>query len=218
MMLRKEIIASLLSLNLLIYAKGQTIKHSGGKPVVAAAKMNILYTLTKNPVNIAVPDFPCNKLLVSSSNGLLTGKDCEYSIVPEHVGETVITVMAVQENDTIILGEEKFRVKRPDLPKAYFCNSKTKVKKEIAIECAYLVLHLDGFDFDPPFRIINFDLIINGGSQMSATGNELTAEMKNALKKTEAGDILEFKNIKALALEAAPNTIVAIEDFKISIE
>ena len=197
----------------------QADERLGDKPVISATKMNILYKGVDNPVSIAAPNYSCTDLHVVANNGTLKGRDCQYSINPDKLGLAYITVKTINGRDTTILGKSEFRVKRVPSPIAALCSKWGKeIEKEQVLNCSGLRLLFEGFDYDPPHKVTQYDLVIIQGDcitkRLTSIQAKLTGEMNDALKGIEPGDIIVFENIKAIN----PNETITLIDLATSQE
>lgn len=87
------------------------------QPPVAIAldKMNVFYIGVDNPITLAVPNIPSDKLLVTINNGLIKGSNGKYIVRVTTLGETTITVATIKDDRKVLLSTQTFRVKRiPD--------------------------------------------------------------------------------------------------------
>ena len=192
--------------------------------MISVFSENYIYKHFRNEIHVAVPNHSCQELILSTDNGILEGNNCEYKIIPMNIGTCTVTVKTLKHGAKIKLGEVKFRVRYLDHPYADLCGHRSQVKKDELLTCSQLFLTLysngSALDYKPPYKIFEFDLLINHGLRFSSKDNQLTQEMKDALTNIMSGDILEFENIKAYWLESAPtpNEVVDIDEFKITIE
>ena len=62
--------------------------------VVAADKMNVLYAGIDNPVSIAVPGIPSDKIKVAITDGTITGSNGKYIVKPGRGTAATIEVTA----------------------------------------------------------------------------------------------------------------------------
>jgi hypothetical protein len=82
---------------------------------IALDKMNVFYIGIDNPITIAVPNIPSDKLLVTINNGLIKGSNGKYIVRVATLGEATITVATIKDDRKVLLSTQTFRVKRiPD--------------------------------------------------------------------------------------------------------
>jgi hypothetical protein len=186
-----------------INSSAQKIKKSSNKAVVSATKMNILYKGIDNPISIAVTNHPCSDIFVNVSNGIITGKGCDFSINPNKIGQLYITVMIIKGKDTITMEKKEFRVLSIPSPIATICSRFGKeIEKKYLLNCKGLNLIYENFDFICTDKIIqfNFNLYHNNclKDKLKSNSSIFSNEILNVLKNVEEGDIVEFENIKII--------------------
>ncbi len=75
-------------------------------------KENILYINEDNPLTIVAEGFSCKQLVVTSSNGTITGSNGHYIARPDHAEPYMrITVKAKTAKGIITVSEHPFRPK-----------------------------------------------------------------------------------------------------------
>ena len=192
------------------------------KPVVSADMMNVLYQGVKNPLSIAVPNIPCESLIVTASNNTVFGNNCDYWITPKSKGQTKIIVSSINKNDTLIHGEYLFRVKSIPKPTPSICGT-NNIDNIITLgklnSCQGLILRYENFDFDLRVVAKSFELVIYQKdckiTKLKSFGPRFTQEMKTKFKTLESGDSFVFKNILALAPDG---NIIEVVDLRIKIK
>ena len=170
--------------------------------VISADKMNILFKDMDNPISIAIPNYQCNDLHISVSNGIIKGKGCKYSIHPQKIGTELITISSIKNNDTILLGQAEFRVKSIPLPKASLCNHLQEMSCIELKNCKGIHLFYPLLDYIPPYKITQFNLAIMRKnciiSRLESTQGQFNPTILNALQSVQSGDILYFEHIKII--------------------
>jgi len=185
----------------------QTYQVAKPSAVVSPDKMLVLYIGLPNPVSVSAPGIPKEKLRVSINSGTLSGSNGHYTAQVTTPGTAVVTVSGTMGEGagakTLTLGSTEFRVKRIPDPKAQFAGkgggttSTANIKGQDAIYAK-----LDNFEFDAKFNVTRFTLIVNKPRQdaisINGTGNELTAQMRQALNTIGPGTNVIFNNIIAV--------------------
>lgn len=88
------------------------VKEAEGQPVaIAVDKMNVLYIGVDNPITVAVPGIPSDKLLIQSDQGTINGSNGKYVIHVTTPGEAIIRVLTVRDGRRVLLSSQVFRVK-----------------------------------------------------------------------------------------------------------
>jgi hypothetical protein len=172
--------------------------------VVAASKMNILYSGVENPLEIVVPGVLCENVRISVSQGVLSGSSCSYTVRPEQ-GNKLLTVEAhwheASEERTAI---RHFRVKEIPLPEPCFagqCGLADSVALDQVRNAQGLIARLVDFDVDLHIRVEHYRLTLlrNCITIFDGTSAEARATMlmKQALSETRSGDTLQITDIRA---------------------
>ena len=177
-----------------------------------------------NYIKISVPNYADSDFQVNATNSIIIKKDSSYIIRPLKCGRVNIKVFSVKEKDTICFRNYTCWAHLPSIPNAYFLGigpySHCSLKKETAANGVILFLNLDGFDYDFPYDITQFDFVIKHDMcetiRITANHNAITEEMKDAILKANTGDILLFDNIRARYRNI--DTIVNIYDLQITLK
>jgi gliding motility-associated protein GldM len=197
----------------------QTYQVAKPSAVVSPDKMLVLYIGLPNPVSISAPGIPKEKLKVNISSGSLTGSDGHYAAMVTNPGTATVTVSGTigegANAKLMTLGSTEFRVKRIPDPKAQFAGkgggstSTANIKGQDA-----LFAKLENFEFDAKFNVTRFTLIVNKPRQdaitINGTGNELTAQMHQALNTITPGTNIIFTNIIAVGPDGTQRGLESI--------
>jgi TonB-dependent SusC/RagA subfamily outer membrane receptor len=197
------------------------------QPQVALAldKMNVFYIGVDNPVTIAVPGVPSDRLLVNMNNGLISGSNGKYIVRVTTLGEATIKVSTIKNDQRVALSTQSFRVKRiPDpvdgklpidmdvnysiVPKFYFGDVKGvrseveffKRQKEIRISEGYKLVNAQVY-----FSGAGFANVITA----TLSGSGLNC-IQGLLDKCEGGTVVSFDNIKVRNNEGTEKIINGI--------
>lgn len=188
----------------------QTYQVAKPSAVVSPDKMNVLYIGVPNPVSVSAPGIAKEKLRVSMSGGSISGSAGHYTAQVTSTGTATITVSGeLAPGKTGVLGSSLFRVKRIPDPKPVFAGKSGGSTSAANIRAQDRVFaKLDNFDFDAKFSVTRFTLIVIKARQdpiiKSATGNELTADMKAAMASVAPGSTVVFKDIMAVGPDGSP--------------
>lgn len=68
---------------------------------VSATKTNVLFRGFDNPLNIVVENYPCNKIVVQTSKGILSGSGCQFTYRVEDTVSTTIIKVGIRETTGI---------------------------------------------------------------------------------------------------------------------
>ncbi len=182
----------------------QTYMVASPSAVVSPTKMNVLYIGLPNPVKISAPGVAAKDLKVSMSGGSISGSGEDWTATVSTIGSATISVSGeLTKGKVSFLGSSPFRVKRIPDPKAQFAGKSSGNTSAANIRAQDRIFaRLDNFEFDAKFNVTRFTLMIAKPRQdvyiKSATGNELTAEMRNAMNTVTPGTTVVFKDIIAV--------------------
>lgn len=88
------------------------------KVVVSTVNSTIAYAGLSAPLNIVVEGYKCSDIYVSTDNGKIDGKGCDYNLYPTKIGQAKITVKVKKDGRLKRIGETIFRVK--EIPEPHF--------------------------------------------------------------------------------------------------
>ncbi|MFB9842331.1 type IX secretion system motor protein PorM/GldM [Mucilaginibacter ginsenosidivorans] len=183
----------------------QTYMVAKPSAVVSPDKMNVLYIGVPNPISVSAPGIAKEKLHVSISAGSLSGSAGHYIATVNSVSDNdVVTVSGeIAPGKTTVLGATKFRVKRIPDPKPQFAGKSGGNTSAANIKAQDRVFaKLDNFDFDAKFNVTRFTILVIKPRQdpiiYSATGSELTSQMRAAINTIGPGSTIVFKDIVAV--------------------
>ncbi|MBN2807336.1 MAG: gliding motility protein GldM [Prolixibacteraceae bacterium] len=173
---------------------------------ISPTKMNVLYKDLKNPIDIAVPGIPSDKLRPVVTNGTIYKEGDLWIIEPsdlDNLGErTKVIVNAELNGSQRPMGEMVFRVKRVPDPKATVAKMSSGAIPREQLRLQQIVsATLEDFDFDLSFEVTKFDMSVptSGGLTTTLHSNSFrfTDEQKRLLNGLGAGDKVSFENIFA---------------------
>jgi len=173
---------------------------------ISPTKMNVLYKDLKNPIDIAVPGVPSDKLRPSCTNGRMYKEGDVWIIEPsvlDYKGEkTKVIVNADLDGTQRSMGEMVFRVKKVPDPVAMVAQmSSGNIARERLRLQQIVSATLVDFDFDLSFEVTSFDMSVptSGGLTTTLHSNSFrfTDEQKRLINGLGAGDKVSFENINA---------------------
>jgi hypothetical protein len=188
-----SLIFSLLMTSFLINAQ-----ENGNYAVVAAVNMNVLYRGMSNPIEIAVPGVPSEKVTAVITNGTISKTTSGFSVSPGEQVESLITVFV----DNKKVSEKTFRVKNVPNPVAVFAGkNEGSIAKEVALNTDIIEVELKDFLWNLKFEIESFTFFCSQDNMdrlESSKGNTLTDKMKSLISGIKPGKVIVFKDIKAI--------------------
>lgn len=181
----------------------QLFAQTDAVAVVSADKMNVFYIGLDNPISIAVPGVPSDKLRVTIKNGSLTGSNGKYTVKVDNPAEVIIHVAAeIKPGVEKDFGESIFRVKRVPDPVACigkYCSTEFTISKEELLQTPGLTIMLN-LPFELKFEIVSFTLTYYSDKNLyseSTTGNKFSAKMIEAIKGMKSSGKFWIEDIKA---------------------
>jgi gliding motility-associated protein GldM len=197
----------------------QTYQVARPSAVVSPTKMNVFYIGVPNPVAISAPGIPKENLRVSMSGGHISGSGDSYTVEVSTLGTATVSVSGeLTKGKTSLLGTSTFRVKRIPDPKPQFAGKSGGSTAAANIRAQDRIFaKLDNFDFDAKFNVTRFTMQVAKPRQdvitLSATGNELSAQMKALINTVTPGTFVVFKDIIAVGPD---NTQRGLDDIVLS--
>jgi gliding motility-associated protein GldM len=167
--------------------------------VVAASKMNVLYSGISNPIEIAVPGVSSDKVTATITNGTIKKVANGWDVIPGGQAESTITVFV----DNKKVSEKEFRVKSIPNPVAVFAGrSNGAISKDVALKTEVIEAELPDFVFDIKYEIVSFVFLVtkdNMDYEEISKSNKLTDKMKTLITGLVSVKSIFFKDIKARA-------------------
>lgn len=170
---------------------------------VSADKMNVLYVGILNPITPMVENIACKDLIVETNNGTLEkgSEPCQYTVMPDKPGLTNISIFLKTANGKKLVGIKEFRTKRVSQPTPYVgARNRGKIKGTLLKAQLGVVLHIDGFDFDAPFKVNSFNIIIERNQSVifenQCLGARFDAQTLQAIENIKPGDLFTCTSIR----------------------
>ncbi|MCQ2348411.1 MAG: gliding motility protein GldM [Paludibacteraceae bacterium] len=182
---------------------------------ISNVDMNTIYTGYENKFNISVPGMGGDKIKVSATGASVTSKGGLYIIKPSEGAKTVkISVHAEVDGRTVLMGSNDYKVKPLPKPSAFLISGAETYDGTAKIGLKALKsgdAHLEASYgpegvLDLPFTIVSFE-IYAGGRYLKTSGNKFSAEMKTAIGKLRANDVLSIMTIKYKEPSGKENTL-----------
>lgn len=170
---------------------------------ICNTRENTLYFGIDNPILAVVEGMKCDSIIVTTDNGVINGDTCYYSIQPSHIGKATIYTKMLEGNDTIILGQKIFRVKKIPAPTARISGMTSGViSKNLLAAQLGIKASLDNFDFDLHFIIASYSVVIMHGQDTiyikQVIGQKFTNEMISKFQNLKKEDGVIFTDIKTI--------------------
>ncbi len=183
-----------------------------GEPsaTISNEDLNVVYRGIDNKFSISVPGVAAENVSVKIAGGEATKTGLgKYIIRPTRDGEITISVYGKIEGKELLMGVSNYRVKYLPDPKSFFEYADAggvtrqifegQVTKKILRSGDVSIVASYGQDelIKANFNVQSFTMqtvygVING------SGNKLNSRMLSDIERLEGGDIITFKNIKAI--------------------
>jgi len=164
---------------------------------ISADKMNVVYRGVTNPMTISFAGVSDNNVSASApglSKGSGVGK---YVMNPGTGREVTINVTGTLPDGSKVSDAAKFRIKDIPKPSGRFNGQESASLPKNNIEIGKVEAVLDDFDFDLKIDVVSFSLKVPGQPTMNCSGNRLSSQAKEAVRRARRGDAITIFNIKA---------------------
>jgi len=192
-------------------------RYTVGAPSASMSNvdMNTIYRGYDNKFNISVPGMGGDKLKVTASGASVSQKGGLYIIKPTDDAKTVkISVYAEVDGRSMLMGANEYKVKPLPKPSAFLIAGADTYDGTAKIGLKALKggdTHLEASYgpegvLDLPFTIVSFE-IYAGGRYLKTDGNKFSTDMKAAIGKLRANDVLSIMTIKYREPSGKVNTL-----------
>jgi hypothetical protein len=177
--------------------------------VIEVSKMNVVAIGLDNPIEIAVPNFPSEKLEVSISGGTIQKEgEGKYNVRVAQIGQGQV-IITVKAGDKIT--EKRFRIKAIPDPTPYVGNLKANGKIALGdLQAASgVAAPILNYDIDARCIVETYSVAIvrkNGESfSLDVKGYQFPTELNKQFDSLKSGDKVHFTNIRS----RCPHDVVA---------
>lgn len=198
-------------------------EYTVGKPTASISNedLNVVYRGIDNRFSISVPGIPAENIRVNVEGGKATKSDNgNYLIRANRDGEITIVVSALVEGKEQVMSKGVFRVKYLPDPKAYLqvtdAGGVPRLLQEGRVtrkqlETAKLIASYGEDELvKANFNITSFTQLTIMGV-VTSNSSQLNAAQRDDLKRLEGGDIITFKNIKAVGPDGKARSLGVIQ-------
>jgi gliding motility-associated protein GldM len=172
--------------------------------VVSPTKMNVFYRGVVNPVEISIPGFSADRLIVDiDGGGSIRRVGDIFEVQPGRGNTCNITVMLNIDGQRRPMGSRPFRVREVPTPIAAVQGITSRIvdKNELAASLAIEARMPEGFDFELSFRITSFKVMAQiGGYTSEAISNNhiITQEQQRIFDRLTRGQSVNIIDVKAV--------------------
>lgn len=190
--------------------------------VVSPKMMNVVYAGIDNPIDISVPGFSTQQIIVTANNGNIQKKGNEWVINPKLTPDELILNISVKTDDgkSVSFGSKKLKVRQlPDpLPYIYAGGNKLKngkISKKNILDSNGIKSSIDdgilNIDFEvQSFSIISFDSMGNTILEKS-NGSGFSSRQISLIKNLQRNSRVYITNIIAKGPDGAVRNISPME-------
>lgn len=196
------------------------LAQTGKQVLVSADSMNILYEGIDNPLSIVVQGIANDKLIVTMTNGTITGSNGKYFAKPIERFVAIIEVSAeIKPGKLKKIGSYAFRIKGIPLPVAQIGDVRYKLSysKLELLKDPWLKARVSD-PWDPPFNlkfvVLSFTFIYHENDdikQLNVMGNKFTPEIIKIINNLKVGSRISFENIKVMGPDGNVRAIAPFE-------
>lgn len=167
------------------------------KSVIALDKMNVVYRGVPNPISIAVNNA---KSYVISGKGVSKKEDGSYVLYPGSGNETKIFVEIENFDGSKVIEEHVFRVLNIPMHQTTINSDYSTFKSSLEFKIEELVDAEIGVKFIDCFfitcEVTQFNLKVGSYPTIVVSGNKITPEALELIKKARKKDIILINEIK----------------------
>ncbi len=183
--------------------------------VIAPTKMNVFYIGVDNPVDVSVPGVPGDKVFPTINNGVMVHDSKSSWIVrPRSEGKATVSVQAEFDKKRKDMGSMVFRVKGIPDPVAKVAGKKSgNIDRNTLAAQSIVVAELENFDFDAPFRVIEFTVsaTIRGFvREETVKSNKINDAQRDIIASSGKGQKIYFQDIKAVGPDGKPRELPTV--------
>jgi hypothetical protein len=173
---------------------------------VELEKMNVLYVGVENPIRIAIENYPCDKIVVKTTKGIIktTSDHCHYYYKTDSCWtfNEQIFVGINEGNITKWLDTLDYRIKKTPTPRILIAGHYRGLIEKKDFINSVILAHLEGFDFNGYAKVIKYsyeiwrqDSIIKKETDLQ--GNKFSTSLNSEIAKAKQGDRYIFFDVFA---------------------
>jgi hypothetical protein len=160
---------------------------------VQLTKTSFLYRNADNPATVTIPGTAQKDIKITISDGTIVSGSNGYTFKPSKVGTAVVSVFVKDK----LMKKVEFKV--IDLVAKVNGHKSGDIDKSLLLTNAKLTAEVEGAELPIKFKVVSFGVsaMINGDQvSVNATGELLTNEQINLIKKLGPGDVMLISPIK----------------------
>jgi len=168
---------------------------------VSATNMNVMYKGLANPIEVSVPGYAPNNVIVNCAGGSISGSNGKYNVTPGGGKELNISVSAKgTDGKTTSMGSYKFRVKEVPTPTIFWGGVQNGGKiSGSAASGAALIPQILNFEFQAYATISSFTVAFKKGSNFveePVNGNQIPDKLRGTIQSLPKGTKVYFDQVK----------------------
>jgi hypothetical protein len=189
---------------------------------VSADKMNVLYVGVPNPITVVAEGLQCKNTTIAIEGAQVTpgGEPCRFSVIVKKPGKVIAKVFEISKGGNKIIGEIVFRVKSIPAPQTYIrWVHNGEINKSDLVKQQGIILHVDGFDWDYPYHVTSYTILIVREKNMiyykDCLGPRFDNELISQFQSLKSGDKIIAYNIESSGPE---NKLEKLEPIQLTIK
>lgn len=166
--------------------------------VISPSKLNVLYRMVDNPLEISVPGVDPSKIRVSGSGISKVGSGYMANVTGVSGKEMTITVQVLGDDGAVKQTQSKmFRIKGlPQAEATVYKRPGGELSKSL-IKNATIEAGYPDFPYDLPLRVTSFEIKIDGYPPAKITGDQLDGTNKARIDGLKPGASVTIRKIVA---------------------
>lgn len=167
--------------------------------VISPSKLNVLYRMVDNPLEISVPGVDPSKIRVSGPGISKSGNGWSADVTKVSGTEMNITVQVLDDEGNVKQTQSKqFRIK--GLPQAeglFFKRSGGGTFSKSAIKSGKIEAGYPDFPYDLKLDVVSFEIKIEGYPPAKIRGNQIDGTNKSRIEGLKPGSSITIRKIEA---------------------
>jgi len=174
---------------------------------VKTSPSNSIYIDFNNPIGLA--DSSLLKLsyplVLKTTNGKVIARNGTYYMVPARLGEMVLKVSYAKGKDTVLIGQQVFKVKPVYMPVLALAGKvlDSTISKSELLKEQHFKVQMPECDYNVRFALTNCKIIFSNGRSYIASQGVIGFVIKKEISRLKPGTKVCFEDIKILEFTGA---------------
>ena len=184
---------------------------------VSADKMNVVYIGLDNPMTIAFPGVPDNKVVANAPNLTKTGNG-KYVLKPISGTEVVVNVTATLDDGSKVNDKRVFRIKGIPKPTGKIAGKADSARlNRRDLTTSRVLADFGDFVYDLNTSVYAFDISVPGQPTIAVAGDRLSPQAIEAVNRAPRNSNIIIKNIKVRAVGVSPDLIKPASNIEVTL-